>query len=153
MRGQRCNELFFTYFACPRLHPSLVRRFWHYIQSNPPPLSKFLRADGGKCNLTNSLTTLSSNLSSPWNWTAILQIYNVYRFPLSKEKRMAIASVIFGIISVVSYFGLPGIITSLIGLFLTYRARSNAASNQMLVKIGFLLNGFFLLMGLYYQFS
>lgn len=65
---------------------------------------------------------------------------------------MAIASVIFGIISVVSYFGLPGIITSLIGLFLAYRARSNAASNQMLVKIGFLLNGFFLIMGLYYQF-
>ena len=66
---------------------------------------------------------------------------------------MAIASVIFGIISVVSYFGLPGIITSLIGLFLTYRARSEAGSNQKLVMIGFLLNGFFLLMGLYYQFS
>ena len=69
---------------------------------------------------------------------------------------MAIAGVIFGlfgIFSVISYAGLPGIIIALIGLFLTYRARSNAASNQMLVKIGFLLNGFFLLMGLYYQFS
>ena len=66
---------------------------------------------------------------------------------------MAIAGVIFGIISVVSYFGLPGIITSLIGLFLTNRARSEAGSNQKLVMMGFLLNGFFLLMGLYYQFK
>ena len=74
-------------------------------------------------------------------------------FPLSKEKRMAIAGVIFGFISVISYFGLPGIITSIIGLFLTYRARGEASSNQQLVKVGFLLNGFFLLMGLYYQFQ
>ena len=66
---------------------------------------------------------------------------------------MAIAGVIFGIISVISYFGLPGIITSLVGLFITYRARGEAASNQQLVKIGFLLNGFFLLLGLYYQFK
>ena len=66
---------------------------------------------------------------------------------------MAIAGVIFGIISIISYFGLPGIITSLIGLFLTYRARGEAASSQQLVKIGFLLNGFFLIVGLYFQFS
>jgi 4-hydroxybenzoate polyprenyltransferase len=65
---------------------------------------------------------------------------------------MAIAGVIFGIISVIAYFGLPGIITSLIGLFLTYRARGEAASNQKLVKIGFVLNGIFLIMGLYFQF-
>lgn len=65
---------------------------------------------------------------------------------------MAIAGVLFGIISVIAYFGLPGIITSLIGLFLTYQARSKASSNQRLVKIGFLLNGFFLIVGLYYQF-
>ena len=67
---------------------------------------------------------------------------------------MAIAGVIFGlfgIFSIISYAGLPTVITSLIGLFLTNRARSNAASNQMLVKIGFLLNGFFLLWCLYYN--
>ena len=83
-------------------------------------------------------------------------MYIVYHLPLSKEKRMAIAGVIFGLLgifSVISYAGLPGIIISLIGLFLSYRARSNAASNQMLVKIGLLLNGFFLLMSLYYQFN
>ncbi|MBF8251788.1 MAG: hypothetical protein HW379_130 [Actinobacteria bacterium] len=66
---------------------------------------------------------------------------------------MAIAGVIFGFISVISYFGLPGTITSLIGLFLTYRARGQAAANQQLIKVGFLLNGFFLLLSLYYQFK
>ena len=87
------------------------------------------------------------------NWTVILKMYILHFFPLSKEKRMAIAGAIFGFISVISYFGLPGIITSIIGLFLTYRARGEASSNQQLVKVGFLLNGFFLLMGLYYQFQ
>ena len=67
---------------------------------------------------------------------------------------MAIAGVIFGlfgIFSIVSFAGLPGIIISLIGLYLSNRARGNAGSNKKLVMIGFLLNGFFLLWCLYYN--
>ena len=143
-------------FSLSMFDQRLIDLPWRKFSRRRPLLSLEWVGRSIKWNYAFVFYEISSNLSSLWNWTAILKMYIVYHLPLSKEKRMAIAGVIFGLLgifSVISYAGLPGIIIALIGLFLTYRARSNAASNQMLVKIGLLLNGFFLLMSLYYQFN
>ncbi len=61
---------------------------------------------------------------------------------------MATAGVIFGIISILAIFGLPGIVTSIVGLFLSVRACNRDTADQRLPIIGIVLNGFFLLAGI-----
>ena len=65
---------------------------------------------------------------------------------------MAIAGFVIGIISAIAYFGLPGIITSIIGLGISYRAYKKNLGSQKLAKIGILLNGFWLIFGIVGEF-
>lgn len=51
--------------------------------------------------------------------TLTLRLCRKHPLPIFNGGIMAIAGLIFGFFSVVAYFGLPGVITSAIGLFLT----------------------------------
>ena len=78
----------------------------------------------------------------------------MHRVPLPNfiGEMMAVAGFIIGIISAIAYFGLPGIITSIVGLFISYRAFKKGVGNQKLAKIGIGLNLFWLLFGVVGEF-
>ena len=65
---------------------------------------------------------------------------------------MAIAGFILGIISAIAYFGLPGIITSVIGLSLSYWAYRKGMANRRFATIGIALNSFWLIFGIVGEF-